>query len=146
MSSKYASSVFAGADGIAAAARAARAARARAARRGRRGDDAPEGGEETTRWLLTALAVAISLGLVFWLRQAEKPLPVVAIGLVIGGALGNALDRVRYGAVADFFDVHVAGYSWPAFNIADAGITVGVLLLVVDAMMTPRTPGKTKGR
>ena len=104
------------------------------------------GGEETTRWLLTALAVAISLGLVFWLRQAEKPLPVVAIGLVIGGALGNALDWVRYGAVADFFDVHVAGYSWPAFHIAVAAITVGVLLLVVDAMVAPRTPGKTRGR
>jgi len=101
-------------------------------------------GEETTRWLLTVLAVGISIGLVFWLRQMNKRLQVIAIGLVIGGALGNAIDRVRYGAVADFFDFHVAGYSWPAFNVADAGITVGVLLLLLDAIMTPRNPGKTK--
>jgi len=101
-------------------------------------------GEETTRWLLTVLAVGISIGLVFWLRQMNKRLQVIAIGLVIGGALGNAIDRVRYGAVADFFDLHVAGYSWPAFNVADAGITVGVLLLLLDAIMTPRNPGKTK--
>ena len=64
------------------------------------------------------------------------------IFLVVGGALGNAVDRVIRGAVADFFDFHIAGYSWPAFNVADAGITVGVLLLLLDAIMTPRSGGK----
>ena len=103
-------------------------------------------GAETTRWLLTALAVAVSAGLVVWLARTTQRLPALAIGLVIGGALGNALDRVRYGAVADFFDFHVAGYSWPAFNIADAGITVGVLLLLLDALMAPRSSGKAGGR
>ncbi len=100
-------------------------------------------GEEVTRWVLTVLAVAVSIGLVIWLSRVRKRLPAIAIGLVVGGALGNAIDRVRYGAVADFFDFHVAGWSWPAFNIADAGITVGVLLLVADAMMTPKSSGKT---
>lgn len=99
-------------------------------------------GAETTRWLLTGLAVAVAIGLAVWLRGLTKRLPVFAVGLVIGGALGNVVDRLQYGAVADFFDLHVAGWHWPAFNIADAAITVGVVLLLLDAIMTPRSPGK----
>ena len=95
-------------------------------------------GAEATRWILIVLALAIAAGLVVWLRRLQGRLPVYAVGLVIGGALGNAFDRIHRGAVADFFDVHVAGYSWPAFNIADSAITVGVLLLLVDAFLTPR--------
>lgn len=102
-------------------------------------------GEEVTRWVLTALAVGVSIALVVWLSRVRSRLPAVAIGLVVGGALGNALDRVIRGAVADFFDFHVAGWSWPAFNIADAAITVGVLLLVLDAIRTPRS-SVTKGK
>lgn len=102
-------------------------------------------GEEVTRWVLTALAIGVSIALVVWLSRVRSRLPAVAIGLVVGGALGNALDRVIRGAVADFFDFHVAGWSWPAFNIADAAITVGVLLLVLDAIRTPRSSG-TKGK
>ena len=102
-------------------------------------------GEEVTRWVLTALAVGVSIALVVWLSRVRSRLPAVAIGLVVGGALGNALDRVIRGAVADFFDFHVAGWSWPAFNIADAAITVGVLLLVLDAIRTPRSTAK-KGK
>lgn len=97
---------------------------------------------ETTRWLLTALALAISAGLVWWLRRQTNGLAVLAIGLVIGGAVGNAIDRIRYGAVADFFDVHVAGWSWPAFNVADSAITVGVLLLLLDAFRAPKAAAK----
>ena len=102
-------------------------------------------GEEVTRWVLTALAIGVSIALVVWLSRVRSRLPAVAIGLVVGGALGNALDRVIRGAVADFFDFHVAGWSWPAFNIADAAITVGVLLLVLDAIRTPRSTAK-KGK
>jgi signal peptidase II len=66
----------------------------------------------------------------------------VAVGLIAGGALGNAIDRVVRGAVADFFDVHMAGYHWPAFNVADAGISVGVALLVYDALLRRRQDPK----
>jgi len=99
-------------------------------------------GSEGTRWLLTAVALVISAGLVWWLRRQTAWLAVVAIGLVIGGALGNAIDRIVFGAVADFFDFHVAGWSWPAFNVADSAITVGVLLLLLDAFLAPRAAAR----
>jgi signal peptidase II len=101
-------------------------------------------GEELTRWLLTFFAFAVSIGLVIWMRVQTKTMSVVALGLVVGGAVGNAMDRIVYGAVADFFDVHVAGYSWPAFNIADSAITVGVILLVLDALLTPKSDSKVE--
>jgi len=100
------------------------------------------GGEETTRWLLTIFAVVVACALVVWMRRQELRRQVIAIGLVAGGALGNAIDRVVYGAVADFFDVHVSGWSWPAFNIADSAITVGVVILVIDALLTSRSSRK----
>jgi signal peptidase II len=89
-------------------------------------------------WLLSLLAVAIVGGLVFWLRRADRPLLAVALGLVIGGALGNVIDRLRLGAVADFLDFHLAGYHWPAFNLADSAITVGVIALVVPSLFPGR--------
>ena len=93
---------------------------------------------EVGRWLLTVLALGISAFLFNWLRQLDRWLPALAIGMVIGGAIGNVIDRVRFGAVADFLDFHVMGYHWPAFNIADSGITVGVVLLVCDQLFGPR--------
>ncbi len=87
-------------------------------------------------WILTAIALIIVVVLVFWLRKAERQLVVVAIGMVIGGAIGNVLDRLRFGAVADFLDFYIAGYHWPAFNVADSGITIGAGLLVLDALFT----------
>jgi signal peptidase II len=101
-------------------------------------------GEELTRWLLTVFALVVAVCLVFWMRKQSKRLPVIALGLVVGGAVGNAIDRIVYGAVADFFDIHVAGYSWPAFNIADSAITVGVILLVADALLAPKSDLKVK--
>ena len=85
-------------------------------------------------FLLAGLAFAISLGLVMWLRQAESGLLAVGLGGVIGGAVGNAIDRLHWGAVADFVDLHAAGWHWPAFNVADAAITVGVILVLVDGL------------
>jgi signal peptidase II len=59
---------------------------------------------------------------------------VLGIGLIIGGAVGNVIDRLRFGAVADFLDLHAFGYHWPAFNVADTGITVGAAVLVLDSL------------
>jgi signal peptidase II len=88
--------------------------------------------------LLTALALAIAAGLVVWLRRAESRLAAAAIGLVLGGAIGNVIDRVRFGAVVDFLDFHAAGYHWPAFNVADSAISVGVGLLLYDGLFESR--------
>ena len=89
-------------------------------------------------WVLSALASAICVGLFIWLRRAESRWLAAALGLIIGGALGNLVDRLRFGAVADFLDVHAGGYHWPAFNVADSAITVGVGILLIDALITGR--------
>lgn len=86
------------------------------------------------RWTLPLLAVAIVVYLVNWLRRTGHWLVITALGLIIGGALGNVLDRAMHGAVFDFLDVHAYGYHWPAFNIADSAITVGVCLLIIDSL------------
>ena len=93
---------------------------------------------ELGRWILTVLALAISAYLLKWLSEMDRRLPALAIGMVIGGAIGNVIDRLRFGAVADFLDFHLLGYHWPAFNIADSGIVVGVALLVFDQLFGPR--------
>ena len=84
------------------------------------------------RWLFTALALAVSAWIAVELKKhpGEKLL-ALAMSLVMGGALGNVIDRVRFGAVVDFIQWHAAGYYWPAFNIADSAITVGAVLLVL---------------
>ena len=84
------------------------------------------------RWFFTVLALAISAWIALELKKhpGEKLL-ALAMSLVMGGALGNVIDRVRFGAVVDFIQWHVAGYYWPAFNIADSAITVGAVLLVL---------------
>ena len=87
--------------------------------------------------ILSGIAIAVTLGLLYWLRQAENRLTVIALGLVIGGALGNVIDRFRFGAVVDFLDFHIAGYHWPAFNVADAAICVGAVMLLLDGLLSP---------
>ena len=96
------------------------------------------GGGALPPWLLAAFAGAVALGLGIWLARVETRLLAVGLGLVIGGAMGNIVDRLRFGAVADFLDFHVAGYHWPAFNLADAAITIGVGLLLIDALLIGR--------
>ena len=90
---------------------------------------------EFGRWALSAMALAISVGLFFWLRKAGHWMLAAALGLVMGGAVGNVIDRVRFGAVFDFLDFHVAGYHWPAFNVADSAIVVGVGLILLDGLI-----------
>lgn len=83
---------------------------------------------------LIAVAVAISLVLLEWLRRCGNRVEVLAIGLVLGGAIGNVIDRVRFGAVVDYLDFHVAGAHWPAFNVADSCICIGVVVLCIDSL------------
>jgi signal peptidase II len=84
-----------------------------------------------TPWLLSCLALAVIAGLVIWTTRDRRPGMAASVGLIAGGALGNVVDRLRHGAVTDFLDFHVAGYHWPAFNLADTAIFVGVAFLLL---------------
>jgi len=81
------------------------------------------------RWLLIGFSLTISVWLWLWLAKVRHPVNAGALGLMIGGALGNALDRVMHGAVADFYLFTLAGHEWYVFNIADVAIVAGVALL-----------------
>ena len=93
-------------------------------------------------YFLIGVALVISVILLIWLQKTQKRLEAISIGLIVGGALGNVIDRFRFGAVADFFDVHVSGYHWPAFNIADSAIFIGVMFLLFDGVWASRKPCK----
>lgn len=82
-------------------------------------------------WFLTALTISITLGLFVWLWKSEGCMTVSTLALIIGGAIGNILDRIRHNAVIDFLDFHAAGWHWPAFNVADSAITLGVGLMII---------------
>ncbi len=93
-------------------------------------------------WALGGLALAVSAGLLYWLaRQPERRLGL-AVGLIVGGALGNALDRAHQPGVVDFLDFHLAGWHWPAFNLADSSIFLGVAILVFDGLFRGRVRSK----
>lgn len=85
-------------------------------------------------WILSAISLIITVAFSIWMFRAQGWLQVISLGMVIGGAIGNVIDRVRFGAVADFFDFHVLGWHYPAFNVADCGIVVGIALLVIDGI------------
>ena len=87
-----------------------------------------------TAWVFSALALVIVALLLVWMARDDRLASTAALGIVIGGALGNVADRVRFGAVADFLDFHAFGYHWPAFNAADAAISLGALALIADAL------------
>lgn len=87
--------------------------------------------------LLIVVAMVVVSILLRWLVKVTDWLTVVGIGLVVGGALGNVIDRVRFGAVADFLDFHWEKLHWPAFNIADSAIFMGVVVLCIESMMHP---------
>ena len=93
------------------------------------------------KWFFVVLALAISAWIVVMLwRHANDRLQSVALALVLGGALGNVIDRLRFGAVVDFLDFHVAGWHWPAFNVADSAISIGVALLVWHSFIHKEAP------
>ncbi|ACS40111.1 MULTISPECIES: signal peptidase II [Methylorubrum] len=93
------------------------------------------------RWLLVAVSLAAAIGLSVWMRRAGSRLLAVALGLIVGGALGNAIDRAAYGAVFDFVHLHAGTWSWYVFNVADAAIVAGVVGLILDSLRpAPRSP------
>ena len=95
---------------------------------------------DTGRAILLGFTLLATLSLIVWLWFAQHRLMSLAIGLIIGGALGNAYDRYAYGAVADFFHFHTANFSWYIFNLADCGIVVGVAILLYDAFTVKTVP------
>lgn len=92
------------------------------------------------RWFFTILASAVTLVLLVWMFRLKKEewLTGVALGLIVGGAVGNLIDRVQLGYVVDFIDVYYKGYHWPAFNIADSAITCGIVLMLFDGLVLAR--------
>ena len=87
------------------------------------------------RWFFTVLALGVSIWIVSLLRRHTSEFRLsLALTLVLGGALGNVIDRIRFGAVVDFIQWHVAGYYWPAFNVADSFISIGVTILVAHSI------------
>ncbi len=90
------------------------------------------------RWLLVALSLAAALGLGLWMRRAPSRLLALSLGLIAGGALGNAVDRAAYGAVFDFVHLHAGTWSWYVFNVADAAIVAGVIGLILDGLLPQR--------
>jgi signal peptidase II len=84
--------------------------------------------------VLSVLALFIVALLLVWLYRSDRLFISGGIGLISGGAIGNVIDRIRFGAVADFLDFHIAGYHWPAFNVADSMITIGAAMIVLDTL------------
>jgi signal peptidase II len=93
-------------------------------------------------WIFVATALVMVAALAVWLVRVSSHWIAVPLGLIIGGALGNVLDRLRFGAVADFLDFHLGAAHWPAFNVADSAITVGVGLLLLDSLFVRREGSK----
>ncbi len=90
------------------------------------------------RWLLVAVTLAIAAGVAVWIARETNRIDTAALGLVLGGALGNIVDRVRYGYVVDFFHAFWRDHHFYVFNVADAAITVGVILLLLRALLVPQ--------
>ncbi len=99
------------------------------------------------RWFFTAVAIVASVFLVYMIKRGGSRIQSAGFALILGGALGNLWDRIAIGKVVDFLLFHYAGWSWPAFNVADSAITVGAALLIIDSFRQkraelPMTPAK----
>lgn len=88
------------------------------------------------RWVLTIFAIGVIGFLIWWLRGVQDLRLAQAIGLIVGGAVGNVIDRILYGAVADFFHLHAFGYSWYVFNVADTAVVMGVAVMGIDLALS----------
>lgn len=99
--------------------------------------------QTTQNWIIMLLPVglaAITAMLCYWLIKAEEKHAVAALGLIIGGAAGNLIDRAKAGVVTDFLDFHISYYHWPAFNLADSSIFIGVVIFVITNIIGQKAP------
>ena len=96
-------------------------------------------------WLLTLLGLAAltAVGIYFWYAPVKDRLLLIALSLVVGGAIGNLIDRVSSGAVTDFIDVYVGLHHWPSFNVADSAISIGIVLMAIDSFRSHKDPKTT---
>jgi signal peptidase II len=99
---------------------------------------------DTMRWILAAFQLSVSCILIYWLRKAPNLKVALCLGLIIGGAIGNAIDRIRYGAVVDFIDVSGLYFPW-VFNIADSAITIGVIFWLYELVIKGDVAQSDKG-
>ena len=100
--------------------------------------NAGDGGGALNALLFSLAAAIIVAGLIYWLSRVSSPLLAIAIGLIVGGAVGNVVDRIRHGAVVDFLDFHIGYWHWPAFNLADSAICLGVAMMLLDGLLLHR--------
>lgn len=96
-------------------------------------------GSATGTYVLAGVSMLVVCFLLTWMARAERVLLAVALGAVAGGAIGNVLDRLRFGRVVDFIHAHAFGYSWYVFNVADAAIVCGVGILILDGLLPQRS-------
>ncbi|MFC3094723.1 signal peptidase II [Alteromonas sediminis] len=99
------------------------------------------------RWFFTAIALGVSIMILWWLKQTPKQqlLLPIAFSFVLGGALGNVYDRIAYGYVIDFLDFYINDWHWPAFNIADSAIFIGAALLIIDMFVNKESNDNGEG-
>ncbi|WP_164155908.1 signal peptidase II [Sandarakinorhabdus rubra] len=105
-----------------------------------------QAGSDLARWLLTFITAGIALAVALWLRREKHPVDIAALGLVLGGAIGNIIDRVRFGHVVDFLHFFWQQHSFWVFNVADAAITLGVMLLLGRAMTARAEPSHKESK
>ena len=101
---------------------------------------------EVGRWILVVVSLAAALALSVWIRRTEGRLLAACLGLIVGGAIGNAIDRVAFGAVFDFIHFHIGTFSWYVFNVADAAIVAGVAGLIYDSFVLEKRRTQRKAR
>jgi signal peptidase II len=97
-----------------------------------------QGTTDLMRWGFVAFSLVVAVLLAAWARRQARLLPAIGLGLIVGGAIGNAIDRARFGSVVDFIDVQQLGFFPWIFNVADSAITVGVVVLLLDSMRRER--------
>lgn len=101
---------------------------------------------EAGRWFLIFIKIAVAAVFLFWMATTANRMAAAGLALLVGGALGNAIDRVLYGAVIDFVSLHAYGWYWYVFNLADTAIVAGVVTLLYDALFTGATKSPPSGR